>query len=227
MEGKINPQTSSANGRLWGARARDWADVQEGTARPAFEAVLERAAVGGGMEYLDAGCGSGMAASIAMQRGARVAGADAAEGLLTIARERVPDGDFRIADLETLPFGDDRFDVVTFFNSVQYAGNPTQALREARRVARPGGTVAVMVWGDPKTMAMASVITALGKLLPPPPPGAAGPFALSDEHALRGLAESAGNYDSVIRLQRTDFMLSGLYLFGIYPFNFRFRPEVI
>jgi SAM-dependent methyltransferase len=192
MEDALKPQTSAANGALWGARARDWADIQEGTMRPAFDAVLEAAAIGDGAAYLDAGCGSGMAASIAAARGARVAGVDAAKPLLEIARERVPNGDFRVADLETLPFEDDRFHVVTLFNSVQYAGNPVRALREARRVVRRGGTVAITVWGDPATMAMASVITALGKLLPPPPPGAAGPFALSDERALRSLAESAG-----------------------------------
>ena len=184
--------TSEVNGKLWGARARDWADVQEATARPAFAAVIERAGVGPDTDYLDVGCGSGMAAAIAAACGARVAGIDAAEPLLAIARERVPEGDFRAADLEALPFADASFDLVTGFNAFQYAASPLAALIEARRTTRPGGIVAITVWGDPAGMAMASVITALGPLLPPPPPGAAGPFALSGEAALRALADAAG-----------------------------------
>lgn len=189
---ELRPQTSAVNGPLWGSRARDWADIQEATAQPAFEALLARTGVGQGCAYLDVGCGAGMAVAIAAARGAQVAGIDAAEPLLAIARERVPDGDFRVADLEALPFADASFDVVTAFNAIQYAASPLAAMIEARRVTREGGIVAVMAWGDPAKMAMASVITALGPLLPPPPPGAAGPFALSDDVALRALVRDAG-----------------------------------
>ena len=58
-----------------GARARDWADIQEGMARPVYEAVLDRTAVGTGIRYLDVGCGSGMAAQLAAVRGLNAAGA--------------------------------------------------------------------------------------------------------------------------------------------------------
>src|SRR5690348_16209055 len=87
--------TAEEHGRLWGAKARDWADFMEGTVRPVFEAVLERTRVAPGTRYLDVGCGSGMAAQIAAERGAEVAGIDAAEAMLSIARSRVPSGDFR------------------------------------------------------------------------------------------------------------------------------------
>ena len=49
-----------------------------------------------------------------------------------------------------------------------------------------------MTWGKPEGMEAASVITSLRALLPPPPPGAPGPFALSDEATLRGFAAAAG-----------------------------------
>jgi len=186
------PMTGTVNGRLWGARARDWAEIQEGIARPAYEAVIERAGVTSGVNYLDVGCGSGMAAQMAAARGARVSGIDAAEALLSIARERVPTGDFHLGDLEELPFTAGSFDVVTGFNSFQYAANPTVALSEARRVARPGGTVVIMTWGLPDGMEAAAMIAALRPVLPPPPPGAPGPFALSDEVTLRAFAEGAG-----------------------------------
>jgi hypothetical protein len=41
-------------------------------------------------------------------------------------------------------------------------------------------------------MPAAALVAALRPLLPPPPPGAPGPFALSNEEALRGFAEAAG-----------------------------------
>lgn len=184
--------TAEVNGALWGTRATDWATLQEGQCRPVYEMVLERLAVGPGTDYLDAGCGAGMAAEIAAARGAHITGFDASRTLLAVALERVPAGDFQSGDLETLPFADRSFDVVTGFNSFQYAANPGKALAEARRVTRPGGAVAVVTWGPPEGMPAAALVAALRPLLPAPPPGAPGPFALSNESALRGFATAAG-----------------------------------
>ena len=192
MNSELKPQTSTINGRLWGARARDFADLQEGVSQPIYEASFRRTGVELGTRYLDVGCGAGMAAQMASVLGAQVAGIDASEALLAIARERTPGGDFRIGELEALPFTDRSFDLVTGFNSLQYAGNPGVALAEVLRVAKPLGQVVVATWGEPDGMPAASVITALRPLLPPAPPGAPGPFALSDEAALRKFAEDAG-----------------------------------
>jgi SAM-dependent methyltransferase len=186
------PKTAGINGRLWGARFRDWADIQEGQCRSVYQAVFSRTNVTTWTVYLDAGCGAGMAAQIAAQRGARVSGLDAAENLLAIARTRVPAGDFHVGELEDLPFPDSTFDLVTGFNSFQYAGNPIIALAQAKRVTKPGGSVVVMTWGRPDGMEAASLVAALRPLLPPPPPGAPGPYALSDKDALREFAASAG-----------------------------------
>ncbi len=186
--------TAEANGKLWGHRAREWAELQEGTARPTYEAVLTRTSVGAGTRFLDVGCGSGMALSMAASRGAKVAGIDAAEALLAIARERTPHAELHHGEIEKLPFEDASFDVVTGFNSFQYAANPVGALSEAKRVAKRGATVVIVTWGKPEGMEAAAVISALKPLMPPPPPGVTppGPFALSDEAALRKLAMDAG-----------------------------------
>ncbi|MBE2257408.1 MAG: class I SAM-dependent methyltransferase [Rhodobacteraceae bacterium] len=186
------PRTAAMNSGPWGARARDWADIQEGGCRPVYLAVFERVGLRSGAAYLDAGCGAGMAAQIAAERGARVSGLDAADNLLAIARARVPNGDLRVGELESLPFPDDTFDLVTGFNSFQFAGNPAVALAEAKRVAKPGAQVVIMTWAEPEGMAAATLLTALRPLLPPPLPGAPGPFALSDESALRAFASGAG-----------------------------------
>jgi SAM-dependent methyltransferase len=189
---ELKPRTSPINGRLWSARARDWADFQEGQFQPVYEAALQRTGVGPGTRYLDVGCGAGLAVGLAADRGARVFGVDAAEAMIAIARENAPDGEFHIGDLEALPFADAAFDVVTGFNAFQYAANPTLALMEAARVTRAEGWIVVMTWGPPDGMPAASMVKALGPLIPLPPPGAPGPFALSDEPVLRAFVADAG-----------------------------------
>lgn len=185
-------RSGERNGQLWGARAREWADLQEVQFRRAYETVFETHGLRAGTAYCDLGCGSGLALQIAQGRRAQVAGLDAADELLRIARARVPGADLRHGDLEDLPFVDDAFDLVTGFNAFQYAAHPAVALSQARRVSRPGGVVVVMTWGPPEGMQAASLVAALKPLLPPPPPGAPGPFALSDAQALKALAVDAG-----------------------------------
>lgn len=192
MSAQTTVGTAAAQAALWGARARDWAEVQELAERDLFEAILPKIGVTVGTRFLDVGCASGVACAVAARIGATVAGFDAAEPLIAIARERVPHGDFRSGEMEMLPYTEDDFDVVTGFNSFQYAADPVHALREARRVARPGAPVAIIVWGAAEACEAAAYIRALGSFLPPPPPGTPGPFALSAPGALEGLATAAG-----------------------------------
>lgn len=183
--------TANVQGQIWGARAKDWADVQESVAVPLFEAVLQETAVGANTSVLDIGCGSGIFCEMAARRGARVSGLDASEPLLAFARERVRDGNFRTGEMEELPYDDRTFDVVTGFSSFQFAANPVRALREASRVSRTG-TVVIAVFGKPEESEATAYIKAMGSLLPPPPPDAPGPFALSADGALEALAVKAG-----------------------------------
>lgn len=184
--------TSHLQGSLWGAGAQDYAAIVEGMQRPLYGRVFDEAGVGAGTRLLDVGCGPGLAAQLASERGAQVAGLDAAEAAVTIARERTPGGDFRLGEMEALPWPDNSFDVVTGFNAFQYAASVVSALREARRAARPGGRVAMAVWGRAEECEIVATIAALGKLLPPPPAGAPGPFALSAPGRVEGLLQEAG-----------------------------------
>jgi len=182
--------TARVQGDLWSARARDWADVQEDTMLPLYVAVLERAGIRAGTRVFDAGCGSGRFAQLATARGAIVSGLDAAPALLAIARERLPDRDLRVGELEDLPWADASFDVITGLNAFQYAANPAAALREAHRVAAPGAPVFIATWGAPDACEAAAYLRALGEMLPPP--GAAGAFTLSAPGALERVAADAG-----------------------------------
>lgn len=185
-------RSGASNGRIWGLRAADWANIQEAQCSPAYHAVFDKAVIGSETRLLDAGCGAGMALSFAADLGADVSGIDASDALLDVARSRLPNAHLAHGDFEELPFEDNAFDVVTGFNSFQFAANPTVALQEARRVTRAGGRVFIMTWGAPETMEAAALVAALKPLLPPAPPHANGPFALSVPGKLEELAASAG-----------------------------------
>ncbi len=55
-------------------------------------------------------------------------------------------GDFRVADGEHLPFGDDSFDLVYAHGVVQYTANPERLVAECRRVLKPGGEAVFQVY---------------------------------------------------------------------------------
>src|SRR5579872_1240717 len=78
-------------GRLWGIEAQDWLDIQERKSPALWNAVLDAAKVAQSTRVLDAGCGTGGASLLARDRGAIVSGCDASEGMLVIARRRLPD----------------------------------------------------------------------------------------------------------------------------------------
>jgi SAM-dependent methyltransferase len=153
------------SGQAWGARARDWAYLVEPYARRANDALFDRAGLGPGTRMLDIACGSGYAASVAADRGAEVAGLDASEALIAIARARTPGADFRVGDMFALPFNDDQFDVATSFNGIWKGCE--DALREARRVVRPGGLVGFSFWGSPKRLGLLPYFAALMEMSPP------------------------------------------------------------
>jgi SAM-dependent methyltransferase len=94
--------------------------------------------------------------------------------------------------MEELPFADNTFDVVCGFNSFQYAASTSNALTEARRVLKPGGKLVAMIWGNKEDCEAASNLAAIGSLLPPLPPGAPGPFSLSENHLLEKTLEAVG-----------------------------------
>lgn len=187
-------------GPLWSARAQDWATIQEFTALELYQSALPALQLPSGAAVLDAGCGSGVFCALASQAGHRVTGLDASPALLELARQRVPGGSFVGGDLEQLPFANDAFDAVTGFNSFQYAATPLLALQEAHRVLKPGGRLVMATWGRPEDCEATAYFRALGALLPPPPLGAPGPFALSADGAMAALTTQAG-FTTVAELQ--------------------------
>jgi SAM-dependent methyltransferase len=130
---------------------------------------------------------------MAADRGARVAGIDAAERLIAIAAERTPSGDFRMGDLEALPWPDKFFRVVTGFNALQFADDKAQALAEARRVSQE--LIAIVIPTRASVSGIASVFKPLFPLFPPEALVSlkkSGIFALSEPGQLDRLLAEAG-----------------------------------
>src|SRR5690554_1696450 len=95
---------------------------------------------------LDVGCGPGTVTIDLASRVERAVGVDRAPSVLAAAREAaasVKNVEFLEGDAYALPFADGSFDVVYAHQVLQHLTDPIAALREMRRVARPGGYVAV------------------------------------------------------------------------------------
>lgn len=132
----------------WTALADDWAAAWGGFAAPARAALLDAAGVGTGTRLLDVGCGTGELLADAAARGAAVAGADVAPGMVARARRAAPGADLRVADAEDLPWPDGAFAVVAAVNMLHLADDPAAAVAEAARVLAPGGLLAVCGWAE-------------------------------------------------------------------------------
>jgi SAM-dependent methyltransferase len=112
---------------------------------------LARRQVKPGSSVLDVGCGFGLEslrlAGIA-GAGGRVTGIDRSEAFIEEARRRAKARglavDFRTGDAAALPFADASFDVVRAERLLVYLDDPRRALAEMRRVAKPGGRIALI-----------------------------------------------------------------------------------
>ena len=99
-----------------------------------------------GQSLLDVGCGPGSVLGAARRAGFASVGVDADDSMLDLARRNYPDIDVVRGALPNLPFTEAQFDAVAANFVVNHTPDPRASVRELRRVARPGGRIAVTVW---------------------------------------------------------------------------------
>ena len=121
-------------------------------------------------------------------------GLDASEALLELARERVPEADLRVGDMEALPYDDDTFDLVTGFNSFFFANDIVAAVREAGRVAKPGAPVVIQVWGPHERNELEAMKEIVRPFMPPRPPGTPPEPDYSQPGVLEDIASPSGTH---------------------------------
>jgi demethylmenaquinone methyltransferase/2-methoxy-6-polyprenyl-1,4-benzoquinol methylase len=131
-------------------------------------------AVRAGDRVLDGACGTGDLALADRRAGAaHVTGLDFSEQMLARARRKAADVEWVQGDLLALPFDDASFDAATVGFGVRNVDDLGLALRELRRVLRPGGRLAILEITQPRgplkpffSLWFDRVVPLLGKALP-------------------------------------------------------------
>lgn len=150
---------------------------------------------------LSAGPGdTGFAAAALVGEGGRLISSDFSPEMVEVARRRgaevgLENVDYRVIDGERIDLDVASVDGVLCQSGYMLMADPAAALSETRRVLRPGGRLAMSVWGAPERNPWASVggrILVERGLLPGPEPGAPGPFNMASEERTRALLEDAG-----------------------------------
>ena len=120
---------------------------------PATQGVLRLARLQPGERVLDVACGSGVltrAALAAVGPHGKAVGCDVSEGMVAVARSVSPGCDFRRTDAQAV--GDvvspESFDVVLCGLGLMYMPDPEACLAAMVACLRPGGRLAVSVWGE-------------------------------------------------------------------------------
>ncbi|MCB0160186.1 MAG: methyltransferase domain-containing protein [Caldilineaceae bacterium] len=165
--------------------------------------ILDAVAVQEGERVLDVACGTGVLARAAVARvgpAGRVAGLDLNDGMLAVARQHTPDVAWRLGRAEDLPYPDARFDAVASQFGLMFFQDQAEALREMWRVLRPGGRLAVAVWGPLKeTAGYAAVVDLLQRLFgQAAADGLRAPYSMGDRRELDRLIRGAGIPDARI-----------------------------
>ena len=100
-------------------------------------------------KVLDVACGTGDMAVELLRQGCSVTGVDLSNEMMTIAKRKAPQAEYRLADVERLPFGDACFDAVTCAFGVRNFVHLEQDLSEMLRVLKPGGRMVILELATP------------------------------------------------------------------------------
>ncbi len=133
MDRDYELQTHQAEDRHWWYRGR----------RKVLDGVIDEMRLPARAEILDAGCGSGRN-MIDLARHGTVTGVELSATSVSLARERCT-GEVIEGSVLEMPFDAGRFDLAASLDVIEHLEDDLAALRELRRVVKPGGTLLVTV----------------------------------------------------------------------------------
>ena len=162
--------------------------------------LVGRLAIDPGDAILELACGTGIVTRRlveALPLGASLTATDLNEAMLEIARGKIDDSEpvtWQTADTCALPFGDEWFNIVVCQFGVMFFPDKPVALREARRVLQPGGTLAFNVWDSLASNPILRVAhEVIDSFFTSDPPGFyRAPFGMHDVGATSAMLEQAG-----------------------------------
>jgi ubiquinone/menaquinone biosynthesis C-methylase UbiE len=151
----------------WDLAADRYERLWQAQLAPAQCELISQAALSPGERVLDVACGTGLVAlqaARAVGSGGRVLGIDISQRMVDAAtscaqQRSLKHVDFQRMDAERIESPDAAFDVVLCALGLMYLPDPEQALREMRRVLRPGGRMVVAVWGEHARCGWAPVLS--------------------------------------------------------------------
>jgi SAM-dependent methyltransferase len=198
-----NYEVAEAIAPTWERRRSDIERVSS----PVREWMLRELRPHGGDTVLELAAGVGDtgfdAAAIVGENG-RLITTDLSPAMLEAARRRgaergVRNAEYRVVDAERIELDDDCVDGVLCRFGYMLMADPAAALAETRRVLRPGGRLALAVWGAPERnpffAVIARTLTERGHIPPPEPPPAPGIFAMAGAQRTTELLRGAGFAD--------------------------------
>jgi SAM-dependent methyltransferase len=170
-------------------------------------AIDVAARVPAGARVLELACGTGRVTRHLVARGLDVLATDLHEPMLAIARERAPSASFQIADITSLPFPNFAFDAVVCQFGLMFVPDKALAIREMRRVLKPGGVALVSVWDRLANNPASELLHQLARAKFPAAEFMAVPFSLGDADLLRSLFGPDATIETVAkRGESTDAM---------------------
>lgn len=198
----------------WSATAPFWEKHQDLICQmfaPVTEALMEAARIVPGNAVLDVATGAGepaLSVAAAVGRQGRVVGIDLAPEMVAAARRaaeqrELRNAQFEVAFADELPFAGESFDAVVSRFGAMFFPAPVNAVREMLRVLRPGGKLALAVWGleesNPFFYTLQRIVDRYVETAPPEPDGPDA-FRFASLGKLRGVLSEAGAEGTAERL---------------------------
>jgi SAM-dependent methyltransferase len=203
----IDPEEERAASRKrWESVAAGWesgGDAFYEGALPVSHWMVDRLQPQPGQTILELAAGRGDVGFLAaelLHPGGKLISSDGAEAMVEAARRRaaqlnIHNVEFKPIDLEWIDAKLATIDGILCRFGYMLCVDPEHALREARRVLRPGGKIVIAVWDVPEANPWLSSFSAAARdvgLAPPVEPDAPGPFSLSAPGAVSELLQDAG-----------------------------------
>jgi ubiquinone/menaquinone biosynthesis C-methylase UbiE len=174
--------------------------------------LLNAAQLRPGATLLDIATGPGSLALEATRLGMKCTGVDLSPGMIQLAKKSNPGIEFRVADVEHLPFADASFDAVVCNFGLGHFPYPEASVAECVRVLKPGGRIALSWWDDPSKQRIQGLfrdaIAEIGAAPPADVPQGHAIYRFADTQEFRNLLKEADLMDVSVEDHQTTYLIS-------------------